>query len=88
VKVCVVEQDIQGSERRGLDNPVARAIQRAVGGRWYVFGPLAYELTSPYRAASLSDEACLAGQEHQVTGAIQPFEFDLAMLYAVESENP
>ncbi|HEX8551657.1 MAG TPA: hypothetical protein VF681_08900 [Abditibacteriaceae bacterium] len=76
--VEVTREDIVRSGRSGGDNPIARALFRATGQAWVVFGgSMAYSRTSPHHALALPFEV------HQYWRAWlwQPFSFEVQWLH-------
>ena len=85
--VRITKQDIEEAGRDGTRNPITRAIQRAVGGRWFVYAPLACEMTEPHRAITLPVEVCAHWERFQDTGSMEPLEFDLALPPGLQKEG-
>lgn len=79
MKVRITQRDIEGANRNGLDNPISRAIHRVLGGRWFVFGTKACEVSYPYRSTSLPLRAANGWRQFQQTGCIGKLEFCLTV---------
>lgn len=76
VKIAVTLDDIHGHDSG--ENPITRAIRRATGQTWIVFGgTTAYLRSEPYRSVALPYEVFEQWQVHQNTGVWHPFEFDI-----------
>lgn len=78
MKIHVTVDDIRGAGKGLLNSPLTRAVQRILGKSWVVFMcTRAMEMAPPYRFVSLPAKATQRCQEHQRTGEIQPFDFDM-----------
>lgn len=76
--VEVTREDIVRSGRSGGDNPIARALFRATGQAWVIFGgSMAYSRSSPHHALALPYEV------HQGWRAWmwQPFSFEVQWVH-------
>jgi len=77
----VTSQEIQGAQRDGAENPIARALQRIMGTPWfltdekYAGGTLVYELVPPYHVAVLDPETYNNWKQYRSSGLMWPFEF-------------
>src|SRR5215210_3334394 len=76
MQIQVTDNDIRSAERCPTTNPISRALNRLVGGKWYIwYCHMAFEMTPPYRYLRMSQETV-----HQLTGYLrsgdmQPFQF-------------
>ncbi|MDQ3812566.1 MAG: hypothetical protein M3347_01290 [Armatimonadota bacterium] len=78
MKIQVTLQDILEGERDVTNNPISRAIQRAVGSRWCITNDtVIYEMAPPYRVAALDPEVCNNWRQYRSSGLMWPFEFDI-----------
>lgn len=72
--VRVTNEDIFKAGRSGGDNPVSRALLRATGQAWVVFGgSMAYSRNSPHHVLLLPYEV----SQHWRAWTWEPFEFEV-----------
>jgi hypothetical protein len=78
MKITVTQDDIQGFSHAGADNPITRAMRRATGRSWVVFGgSTAFLRAEPYHTIALPYAVYAHWKLHQSTGAWKPFEFEV-----------
>jgi len=76
----LTSDDIDSGGGSAIDNPLARALQRATGRLWFVWeSNIAYEMRPPYRNVPLP--ASLSGLLHRYlnTGLMKPLEFEIEL---------
>jgi len=77
MQIKVVTSDIRASIPNGLHNPIAIALARATGRKWFVWaGNVAREMETPYRDVPLTGEVASSFSDYLHTGTMQPFEFE------------
>jgi hypothetical protein len=77
LQVTVTAQDIDDAIQDGIDNPLARALNRATGTNWDVVvgHRYAYEVESPYRLILLPPEIVIIISRWRAFQPIAPFDF-------------
>lgn len=87
VTVQVTREDIQeAAQHAGGDNPITRAMRRALGQTWVVFGgTTAYLRSQPQQSISLPHEVFTYWELHRTTGIWTPFSFEIDLETNIEN---
>lgn len=89
LQVTVTAHDIRETIPDGVDNPVARALERATGTNWDIIAGhrYAYESGSPFRLILLPAHVIDIISRWRSSQAIEPFKFSCEFYLRGESTN-